>query len=831
MPSGLMLAASALAADQRALAADQRAAVPISMSRVSLHGGWKAAQDANREVLMGLNSSRLTCHFTTTANLTACADEAVPWHTYTRTDPSSSNFTGKLGFLAAGDDARAPAELPFDQCEATCAKMATCLGFSFQAKAAQPVAPVRCYFKNELHFTPSSTQGNCVAPGGEGMPICSPLPGEMGLGGYYGHYQGHWLSATAFLVNATGNQTVAAAAEGVMRVYERVMAAWKAKYGDDGYLFPYDPLVWDQLLAGHGAYPYFSVPFYTLHKLMAGLLDQHTHAGSALALTLVTKMAGWVARRVDATIAAGGQELWQKVLLTEWGGMNDVLYGLHAVTGDADHLRVARLFNAWVFTAPLSAGVDDLATQPFPHANFHLPEVVGNARAFELTANATDAAVVHTFFDALTANHSYATGGSNSGECWQQPRDLGNFLSTQTEESCTQYNVLKVARHLFQWGAEPRYADFYERAILNGIVGNQKRPTTAATATAGELHADQQMTSYIYMLPLGGAQFKAWGKSDYGFPCCWGTLSESFAKLSDSIFFASADGTELYVNQFVSATVDLSGGGGGGGGGATLSQLASDLTADTTSTLTFSVPASAAAPQLALRLRVPGWLPKACAGCVLLNGRPLGSAAAPGTYLRVPPPSASGWSDGDALEMRFTPSLWTDPLNDYHAEHNATLAFMYGPLVLAGVHLQTDIFVPRGGTAAARADPSTFIVRNSSAGEPLEFAATSASGETIKMIPLRDVTDERYVVYFMTAGTKPPQPTLGYCPHSAGAASSAEPIVEDFDEQSFVSAGPPSLPPSAASTDVIHSRGVTWAVHGDRMASHAPSSSAAWTSA
>ena len=801
----LALAASALAAP------DQRAAVPISMSRISLHGGWKAAQDANREVLMSLNFSRLTCHFTTTANLTACADEAVPWHTYTRADPSSSNFTGKLGFLAAGDDARAPAELPFERCEATCAQMSACLGFSFQAADARPVSPVTCYFKKELHFTPSSTQGNCVAPGGNGRPVCSPLPGEMGRGGYYGHYQGHWLSATAFLVNATGNKTVAAAADGVMRVYEDVMGAWKAKYGDDGYLFPFDPLVWDQLLAGHGAYPYYSVPFYTLHKLMAGLLDQHTHAGSALALALVSKMAGWVARRVDATIAAGGEALWQQVLLTEWGGMNDVLYGLHAVTGDADHLRVARLFNAYVFTAPLAVGVDDLATQPFPHANFHLPEVVGNARAFELTANATDAAVVRTFFDALTANHSYATGGSNSGECWQRPRDLGNFLSTQTEESCTQYNVLKVARHLFQWGAEPRYADFYERALLNGIVGNQRRPNMADLA-------DAPMTSYIYMLPLGGAQFKAWGKSDYGFPCCWGTLSESFAKLSDSIFFASADATELFVNQFVSASVELPGD-GDGGGGATLTQLASDFTADTTSTLAFAVPAGAAAPQLALRLRVPGWLPKACAGCVLLNGKPVGGAAAPGTYLRVPPPSARGWSDGDALELRFAPALWTDPLNDYHAEHNATLAFMYGPLVLAGVHLQTDIFVPRGGTAAARADPSSFIVRNSSAGKPLEFAATSASGATIKMIPLRDVTDEQYVAYFMTAGTKPPQPTLGYCPHSAGAGDDAAPLVEEFDEQSFVSAGPPSLPPSAT-TDVIRSRGVTWALHGDRMASH-----------
>ena len=140
---------------------------------------------------------------------------------------------------------------------------------------------------------------------------------------------------------------------------------------------------------------------------------------------------------------------------------------------------------------------------------------------------------------------SSSRGGSNSGECWQDARDLGAFLTTQTEESCTQYNILKVARSIFQWSADAKIADFYERAILNGIVGNQNR-------------LDPGATSYIYMLPLGGVVNKAWGKSDYGFPCCWGTLSESFAKLGDSIYFTSPDGSqEVFVNQFVSSSLDL----------------------------------------------------------------------------------------------------------------------------------------------------------------------------------------------------------------------------------------------------------------------------------
>ena len=213
------------------------------------------------QVLMGLNFSQLTCHFTSTANLTACQLPATRWHAYTRaTDASTAAaFDVSAGFLGAGDDARAPAELSVAGCEAACVGLASCRGFTFQAESARPAGQVKCHFKTAIRLT--AEKDDCVAPGGEGKPACSPLPGEMGLGGYYGHYQGHWLSATAFLVNATGNATVAAAAERVIEVYAAVMEAWRARYGDaeDGYLFPYDPIVWDMLLAGHGAGPYYSV--------------------------------------------------------------------------------------------------------------------------------------------------------------------------------------------------------------------------------------------------------------------------------------------------------------------------------------------------------------------------------------------------------------------------------------------------------------------------------------------------------------------------------------------------------------------------------------------
>lgn len=125
--------------------------------------------------------------------------------------------------------------------------------------------------------------------------------------------------------------------------------------------------------------------------------------------------------------------------------------------------------------------------------------------------------------------HSFATGGSNDGEHWGAAHALGDEMNADTEESCTTYNVIKIARHRYAWSLNASEFDFYERALTNGLIGNQ--------AQSGPYAPDSHTTGYIYMLPLGGAALtKPWGASNTNLPCCWGTLSETFAKLSDSIF-------------------------------------------------------------------------------------------------------------------------------------------------------------------------------------------------------------------------------------------------------------------------------------------------------
>ena len=429
--------------------------------------------------------------------------------------------------------------------------------------------------------------------------------------------------------------------------------------------------------------------------------------------------------------------------------------------------------------------------------------------------------------------------GSNSGECWQAPRDLGNFLDAQvrvskltapfshsslpanryrafwnqTEESCTQYNVLKVARRSFLTSAEASKADFYERAILNGILGNQNKEDPIGA------------TSYIYMQPLGGVNTKPWGKSDYGFPCCWGTLSESFAKLGDSIFFwrpaatASTSSTPaaLLINQFVSATATLRHLPG------VAVKMVAGFPVDPVTTATLTVQGSGTFDIL---VRVPEWA-KSSTNLVTVNGVAVaGAPYVPQSYLRV---ASHSWKDGDRIEISFPMSLWTAPLNDYHPEHNSTLAFMYGPLVLAGVNVSSDIWVPKGGPEAAKTNPAAFIHRSSN--DSLTFEGAGADGSSIKLIPLKEVMSEEYVVYFMTAGTKPPQPRNGYCPHSRGDTTSYdfEEPPADVDPE-ITSADPPGPPPQSNSHGqpsqrehpTIHSlsKGASWKVVDGRLEAH-----------
>uniref|UniRef100_A0A7N0VF04 Non-reducing end beta-L-arabinofuranosidase-like GH127 catalytic domain-containing protein n=1 Tax=Kalanchoe fedtschenkoi TaxID=63787 RepID=A0A7N0VF04_KALFE len=190
-----------------------------------------------------------------------------------------------------------------------------------------------------------------------------------------GHFVGHYLSATAHMWASTQNDTVKARMDAVVAALAECQEKMQS-----GYLAAFPESFFDRFEAAQKVW----APYYTVHKIMAGLLDQYMLADDARALKMVSAMADYFYNRVQSLIAKQGIERHWASLVDEVGGMNDVLYRLYAQTGDEKHLTLAGLFEKPCFLAPLAARTDKLAGY---HANTHLAVVVGINTGYEVVGD------------------------------------------------------------------------------------------------------------------------------------------------------------------------------------------------------------------------------------------------------------------------------------------------------------------------------------------------------------------------------------------------------------------------------------------------------------
>lgn len=297
-----------------------------------------------------------------------------------------------------------------------------------------------------------------------------------------GQFIGHYMSALAFAAQSTGRPEFYDRGKLVVNELRKVQAAIGT-----GYLSAFPVSHFDRLEALQGVW----APYYVIHKIMAGFLDQHQLAGAEGALDAVQWMADYFCGRVRRVLEANGTDVWHQILEVEFGGMNEVLYNLHSITGNASHAECARRFDKPAFLQPLLDGRDPM---PGLHANTHLAQVQGFAARYEHLGDPQGLLAVRNFFNLMLQHHTFSTGGSNWYEHWGEEDRLGDALqdagaSQMTEESCTQYNILKVARYLFRFTGEAALADFYERAILNDVIGVQKMPHAHQLGGAAHAHA------------------------------------------------------------------------------------------------------------------------------------------------------------------------------------------------------------------------------------------------------------------------------------------------------------------------------------------------------
>lgn len=522
--------------------------------------------------------------------------------------------------------------------------------------------------------------------------------------GLAGHSLGHFLTACAQEYAATGDKRFKDKSDYIV---SELAACQKSR--PDGYLgaMPDGDRVWAEVKSGKIVSHGFDLnglwsPWYTHHKVLAGLIDAYHLTGNKAALTVAEKFAGWA---IDLTKGLT-HEQWQSMLGCEYGGMNESLAELYAITKKPQYLELAKKFYDSRVLDPLAAGKDDL---PGIHSNTQIPKIIGLARLYELTNDPKDEKTSKFFWETVVKHHSYAIGGNSNHEYFGPADQLSDQLSSNTCETCNTYNMLKLTRHLFEWEPKAEYADFYERAHLNHILASQ----------------DPDSGGVTYFMPLGTGTFRNYSSLFDDWTCCHGTGMENHTKHADSIYFHAGNG-RLYVNLFEPSELKWH--------GQTIRQ-------ETKFPLDGAVQwtISGKAREYELAIRHPGWAKGALD--VVVNGQVAAHSTQESSYMVV----KRTWKEGDKISLALPLSLHTEAMPD----NPKRVALLYGPLVLAADLASPDAEQPRTPVLVTGDAPvSDWLERVP--GPELAFKSKAGIGHPQDLVfkPFYAVHHNRYAVYF-----------------------------------------------------------------------------------
>ncbi len=492
-----------------------------------------------------------------------------------------------------------------------------------------------------------------------------------------GHIAGHYLSAVSLMYAATGDASFKERADYLVREMKEVqdqrgngyLGALTDAQGADG------ETLFQQVAQGNIRAASFDLnglwsPWYVLHKTYAGLRDAYRYTGNQTALEVEIKFAAWA----EGIVSKLSDVQVQRMLNTEFGGMNEIFADLYADTGDPRWLALSHKFDHRSFLDPLERHQDNLEGK---HGNTQVPKLIGAADRFAYTGDAADIIAAGFFWDRVVQHHSYATGGHGKDEYFGRPDALNDRVDGRTAETCNVYNMLKLTRRLFALWPDAHYADFHERALFNHILAS----------------IDPNDGRTCYMVPVGrGVQHEYQGMLR-SFTCCVGSGMESHALHADGIYFESAN--RLWVNLYAPSTTDWT-------------AMGAKLTVDTDVpegesvkiNLTLQSPR-----EFTLALRRPYWAGDGFA--VKVNGEPVSADKEPvrsvpvRAYQGTPdgattnararttfqPPKCGSyvelkrtWKTGDTVEVTLPKTLRLEPLPD----NPRRVAILWGPLVLAG---------------------------------------------------------------------------------------------------------------------------------------------------
>ncbi|HWW72812.1 MAG TPA: glycoside hydrolase family 127 protein [Duganella sp.] len=546
--------------------------------------------------------------------------------------------------------------------------------------------------------------------------------------GLDGHMGGHYLTALALMFAATGDEEV------LKRMNYFVAELKRCQAGNgDGYIggVPGGAAAWHDIAQGKLQADGFSVngkwvPWYNLHKLYAGLRDAYIYGGNQDARAMLIALCDWTL----ALTSHLSEEQMQNMLRCEHGGMNEVLADVSQMTGQQKYMDLAIRFSHQAILRPLEDGEDRLTGL---HANTQIPKVIGFKRIGDITGRRDWQNAAQFFWQTVHDHRTVAIGGNSVKEHFHDQKDFSPMIEeVEGPETCNTYNMLKLTGLLFQGDPKGSYADYYERALYNHILGSQ-RP---------------QSGGFVYFTPMRPNHYRVYSQPQQGMWCCVGSGLENHAKYGEFIYAHRGD--SLYVNLFIPSTLNWR------ERGVTIRQsnrfpdeASSSITVKGNNTFT-------------LKIRYPEWVAPGALR-IAVNGKPFAASIGADRYVSV----RRQWRDGDKVDIGLPMKTRLEQMPDKSNYY----AVLHGPVVLAA---KTNPFpdeklnfladdsrmghIASGPVSPLQAAP--VLVSESAAfegrfkpvpGLPLTFVAPGLvqgkQGSTV-FVPFFRVHEARYMVYW-----------------------------------------------------------------------------------
>ena len=481
-----------------------------------------------------------------------------------------------------------------------------------------------------------------------------------------GHAIGHLMTAFAYAYAGTGHEIYRLKGDSLVqgiRECQRQLGT--------GYVSAFPEGLIDRNIAGKSVW----APWYTLHKVMAGLRAQADLCNNDTAAAVLRDFTTWAVDKVQNVPDRA------RMLRNEFGGIAEPIPELRPFFYDAAKLD------------PLYEGNFNMGTL---HCNTFLPKVLVESLKGEEGQH-----MAEHFFHEMVEHHCYASGSLSDKEHFFAPQDMSKHLSGYTGESCCTYNMMRLARELYaKYPNDPAFIEYYERALVNHILGQQDPET-------GMVH---------YFLPMLTGAYKLYSTPMNSFWCCVGTGFENPMRFTESIYWKGEEDT-VYVNLFIPSTLNWK------EKGLVLRQE-TDFPRGDKSTLIIE---QAPKEKITIIVRVPSWT---------------GKKAGYKTYTRR-------WKKGDRITINLPMKL-----HEEYTPDSTRVAYLYGPILLAGRlgHVEHPFSDPTKHndyyTFDFQVPDSVKSVAAPTHLKPTDRFAEFITPNGINVSPLYDIHHERYVVYW-----------------------------------------------------------------------------------